>query len=815
MIIDKKVPLVDAPLPPEGKVAYFTDDTGKFTIKDSDGNLTTPTEGTVNSATGNLYGAEDGSAIRYYTETINARQFGFRPGEGIDNTTAFDAYNAYLLATPPSLTKAVEFDAGIYYFTKWTIPGSDGSSHVNGELRVPSPKLIGQGKGTTRFVPLVSSETNFIELGPGRVNELVFDGIDIRGRGQAENPNQSGLVLVAKAYVGGDGGVTGLSLRNGRVSGFAKRQYVLKGGLNSATQSIDYVTIENFTAEREAGVTLPAVSVYGNVTQLDSIGTNGVIGRTGLKLGPNIHVAAAFGLSGSAVSTVTSNTLNFTSTQAHFYTTGQPVRVVNATTGTLPGTLTAGTTYYAAPTGNIEMRLATTVANAIAGTTVAIAAIGTATARIVPQWITNVNTTTGVFTANDDLLLSHGDGAIFLGTNLPTGITAGADVFLRPITNNTFYVYNTVANALAGGTTGRVVPTTTGTLTDFGFCLGSSATNPSISPANIELGLVVSTESEVGLLVDIPQGNPPYVGLRPSFSNLARGIEARGNAQVFVHGGEFNNAASATYGPTTALQTPSLVTADGPQAIVTVSGSPRIQGTTTRYATKRIGGDFRVSQGDSPIVPTGVLSSTLTGTTTTLANGATIITNYNSYVIVNCGLTAVNTISSRLMPGAFLTIRPASSATTYLDFITGDNLYLNGRGRIRVKANQTITFRMTDTGAWAFVSLANSNDEVRVNVQSTTATAARNITSDDVGGLVICSGTTAYALTIPTDATLALGTFHVGEVISLYQSGTGQVSFVADTANGVTLRKAANIPDSLQYNVTTIMKIGANEWTYI
>lgn len=818
MIIDKKVPLVDAPLPPEGKVAYFTDDTGKFTIKDSDGNMTTPVQGKVNDTTGNLYGAEDGSAIRYYTETINARQFGFRPGEGIDNTAAWLAYNTYLTTTPPSQQRAVEFSAGIYYFTKWTIPGWDGSLNANGEPQVPSPRIKGQGRGATRFVPLVSSEPYFIELGEGRINDLVLEGLEIRGLGTSVNADQSGVVLIAKRSAGGDGGINGGGVfRDVRILGFGKRQFVSKGGTHGGKQPQQHLTFENFWTERRAGVHFPAISIYGQHGQVDSIGSNLAVGAgTSIKLGPNVHIASMLGTSASAVASVNSNALTFSNATVHFYVTGQAVRIVPTGAGTLPGTLAVGTTYYAVPQSNYELRLATSVANILSNTLIAIAANGTAGTRVVPYWITNVNTTTGVFTANDNLLMSYGDGVVFVGSNLPAGVTNGADLFARPITNNTFYLYDTHANALAGGTTGRIIPTTTGTYTDYGFYFGASSSNPAIGPINIELGLLSSTEAEVGILVDGAEaGLATYVGVRPYFEQHARAIEVRGSAQVVVHGGELANSGAAIYG-TPAQANGSVFTADGTGALITVTNSPRILGTNNRYITKRLGGEFRTGTSDTPIVPSGITTGLISaGTGNQLGNTSTIITNYSTFTMVNCGTTAVNTISSRLMPGSFISIRASAGATSYLDFIAGDNLWLNGRTRVRVKQGQVITFRMSDTGLWVFVSLANSNDEVRVSAQSTTATAARAVAPEEVGGLIICSGTTAYALTIPTDTVLSLTAFNVGDVISLYQAGTGQVSFVADTANGVVLRKAANIPDSLQYNITTVMKIGANEWTYV
>jgi hypothetical protein len=92
--------------------------------------------------------------------------------------------------------------------------------------------------------------------------------------------------------------------------------------------------------------------------------------------------------------------------------------------------------------------------------------------------------------------------------------------------------------------------------------------------------------------------------------------------------------------------------------------------------------------------------------------------------------------------------------------------------------------------------------------ESTVATASRNLTGGDIGNVVMCSGSSAIALTIQTDTLMG---FSEITTIAAYQGGTGAVTFAA--GSGVTLRGTA--PTAAQYLVSGIMRVGANEWAYL
>ena len=56
-----------------------------------------------------------------------------------------------------------------------------------------------------------------------------------------------------------------------------------------------------------------------------------------------------------------------------------------------------------------------------------------------------------------------GDKVRFTATTIPTGMIRGGQYFVNVQSANTFWIYDTYANAIAGGTTGRIDTTTTGT----------------------------------------------------------------------------------------------------------------------------------------------------------------------------------------------------------------------------------------------------------------------------------------------------------------------------------------------------------------
>lgn len=96
---------------------------------------------------------------------------------------------------------------------------------------------------------------------------------------------------------------------------------------------------------------------------------------------------------------------------------------------------------------------------------------GTTYFNLGPTAVTGVNTSTGVLTvANINTFVNTGEqpypvtAVYFTGTSMPTGITANKPYWAAfTSSTSTFTIYDTYAHAVAAGSTGKVIPSTTGT----------------------------------------------------------------------------------------------------------------------------------------------------------------------------------------------------------------------------------------------------------------------------------------------------------------------------------------------------------------
>ena len=127
---------------------------------------------------------------------------------------------------------------------------------------------------------------------------------------------------------------------------------------------------------------------------------------------------------------------------------------VTATSSALPTGLTTATDYWIIKVDADTIQLADSLAHAQAGTFIVLSSNGTGTNKF----------NTAVFTAATHKLrtgmpvqVSNSGGA------LPTGLVAATTYWVYVLTPNTFYLYDTLAHAVAGGGTGKKVPTTAGT----------------------------------------------------------------------------------------------------------------------------------------------------------------------------------------------------------------------------------------------------------------------------------------------------------------------------------------------------------------
>lgn len=183
---------------------------------------------------------------------------------------------------------------------------------------------------------------------------------------------------------------------------------------------------------------------------------------------------------------------------SHGLALGDPVYLT--TTGALPTGLAANTIYYAVPTGANTFNLATTLANALTSTVITTTGtqsgihsvyhcpygigdgsttfqlpdlrsrtpVGAGQTSIVLSFATtDVNTATDVITLPSNQSLWTGQLVRFTTTGtLPTGLSLATDYYLVRVTDSTFKVATTRANAsLDGGTTIDITGTGTGTHT--------------------------------------------------------------------------------------------------------------------------------------------------------------------------------------------------------------------------------------------------------------------------------------------------------------------------------------------------------------
>lgn len=161
-----------------------------------------------------------------------------------------------------------------------------------------------------------------------------------------------------------------------------------------------------------------------------------------------------------------------TTTVANFYWTGLRVHVSSSVT--LPTGLSDSTDYYVISLGDSTFKLASSLANAVAGTAIDITGVGTGTMTVTPWTFNNisgaiparvqninntndVNYTTNVITGDffEDTL-DHGlytglkVKVYSLGTSLPTGLVQGTDYYVIRISASTFQLASSMANASAG-----------------------------------------------------------------------------------------------------------------------------------------------------------------------------------------------------------------------------------------------------------------------------------------------------------------------------------------------------------------------------
>lgn len=99
------------------------------------------------------------------------------------------------------------------------------------------------------------------------------------------------------------------------------------------------------------------------------------------------------------------------------------------------------------------------------------------------------------------------------------------------------------------------------------------------------------------------------------------------------------------------------------------------------------------------------------------------------------------------------------------------------------------------------------------NIVINEKTASYTIALNDVDKLIRVNSTSNLEVTIPAESS---ANFPIGSRVEVMRYGTGEVSIVAASGSGVTVRsKYNNNKISVQYSGAMLTKIGSNEWHLI
>lgn len=446
------------------------------------------------------------------------------------------------------------------------------------------------------------------------------------------------------------------------------------------------------------------------------------------------------------VSSVLANVFTLSSYN-NMYQTGQAFRAL-PDAGVLPAELSKGVTYYAAKKGNRTIGLATSVANAVAGTLIT-STIGTANWILVPLWATAVDTTNDTITFNyDTTLLTDGDAIYTYGTNLPTGLSASTTYYVRPYNDSfkEFQLYDTYAHAMDGGATGLINLTTTGTLTDFGFRnWGADGVNI-VSPIDVNLGYTSLANCEIGMTV-----SASHVHIdNPYAENSACAIEAMNGAVVITNGGEMAGCADGAG----TNRTGAVWRAINSSKIV-VMNRPRVAGTTDT---------LRDTANGQVETPDGIdYNSNTLGSGVTNKNSASgLLTNIGetanqidvvafNLVYLNGTANVIKHIKAKLNPREELKIYIWNS---HADFDNTGNMYLSNKPLLRARQGQVVTFIVGDeyNNRFELVSISSDwNTKAATNALVTTAIDC------DLGLDITISTALAASATLATPTNQALG----------------------------------------------------------
>ena len=164
---------------------------------------------------------------------------------------------------------------------------------------------------------------------------------------------------------------------------------------------------------------------------------------------------SAGGSAKTAVSGVVDTAANTVTASAHELLTGMGVQVT--TTGTVPGGLALLTTYYVIKAGANTFKLATSYANAVAGTAIDLTSIGVGTHTFTPVAVSAVvlasgavDTEANVVTATSHPLLTGMEVQLTTTGTLPGGLALATTYWIIKASADTIKFATSYANAGAG-----------------------------------------------------------------------------------------------------------------------------------------------------------------------------------------------------------------------------------------------------------------------------------------------------------------------------------------------------------------------------
>ncbi len=187
----------------------------------------------------------------------------------------------------------------------------------------------------------------------------------------------------------------------------------------------------------------------------------------------SLKTAQASATSVTQASGIDTGTDIITTTTDNFYWTG--LKVLLSSTVTMPTGLSSGTQYYVISVSSSTLKIATSLANAIAGTAVDITGVGSGTMTItpytfnndlfnVPARVQNINNSTDVNYSTNIITVSASEfvadteffytglklNVYSIGTPLPTGLSQGTDYYVIKLTSTTFQLASSMTNASTG-----------------------------------------------------------------------------------------------------------------------------------------------------------------------------------------------------------------------------------------------------------------------------------------------------------------------------------------------------------------------------